>query len=380
MSATKEMEPKTQRKLSMKITADRQSLLSALNIGSQAINPRSPKPVLTNVLLSADPNRCTLYATDMEVVVKAEFSASLESAGRVLAPAALLRAILRSSDEESVSLEVRDKTLHARLHSSQHKVPTEDANEFPSLPNPEWNAVVEIPAETLSACLRAVSPFTDVAASRYAMQAINVESAKNTLTFVATDGNALAAVEIGTDSDAVAHALLPERACKIISGVGDEGHAQFSISANWVSVKIGTVEVMSAQYEGRFPRWREIVQKRNSPDFSAHLIPSQLASLIHRTCVATPESTGPRAVMSFADGDLSLRCNVSGAESESILPCACEGKMESIFNWRYLLDACAAFAFFSDAPMRLSSEGSNEAILLSRDGISCVVMPIAPDR
>lgn len=358
----------------MKIAANRKSLFDALSLAVQAVPTRPHKEVLTNVLITADPNHCTLYATDLDVVVKAEFVAEVEAGGSVLAPARLLLAMLREMPDEAVLLDVKKATLHVRGASSQHQCQTVKTDEFPALPDPKWKATVEVPGRMFALHLKAILPQAEETDSRYAIGSVFVELSKGKVCLVATDGNAMGAAELPIDSGEEAAALVPKKSARLLCGL-DSDSVTLRVADNWLAAESSGVLMIFRQTEGRFPRWRDVLSAPASPDMSSEVRPSDLMSVIKRTCIAAPDAAqGPQADLIIGGGDLTIRCSVNGSESESRIPCDAEGKIDQAFNWKYLLEAAAGFGLIGDEPASLKQR-SGGAMHFNRDQLSFVVMP-----
>lgn len=366
----------------MKIYANRESLSSALNLGLRAVPTTTPKPVLANALIVAESGRCTLQATDMEVAVKAGFDARVESHGSVLAPASLLRTILRECPDESILLEDNKQTLRVCGHSFKHDIPTTSVDEFPAMPTVEWSAVVEVPEAMFSACLKAVSPQADQQDSRYVLNCVYFDLSKSRLSLVATDGRCLAATEMAVTSDPdcnAAMALVPMKSARILSSLDSKLPLKLSFASNWIALESGENQVLCRLAEGRFPRWRDILAKHSGTEFSANAILSQLAALIRLTCIAAPDAgDGPKAQLIFKDGDVTVRCEAAGIDADSRMPCVASKDREFSFNWKFLLRVASCFDLFGDEPVQLSfdKDGPGVPMLFTRDHVRCAVVPL----
>lgn len=369
--------PPRARELTMKIIANRQSLLHALTLAAQAVPTRLIKEVLANVLITADPNHCTVYATDMDVVAKRSFFAEVESPGSVLVPANLLRAILKESPDDSINLEVSKQILKVRGASIKHDIATTAADEFPALPDPKWDVTFEISTKQFLAHLKAIVTQADTADAKLAYSCIRIEVGEGALSLFALDGNAMGFATLEVESAGSAIALLPKRSARLFSAIDDEGQASVSISQNWMSATVAESKVMARLGEGRLPAPKNIpaLAKWAAGGFAADVIPSSIVSLIRRACVSTPDAVnGPRAILAAANGDLILRCTVGGTESESRIPCASEGSFELYFNWQYILNAISGISVLGDDPVRI--EASEAGLRISREALVFLVMAL----
>lgn len=362
----------------MKLVADRKSLQAALAITAPLAASNRIHAVLQNVLLTADCHRCILHATDYDVVAQVEFTGTLsDSGGSVLAPAALLRSMISSLDDDEVLLETEKNTLHVRGSRTKHRVPTVDHNDFPALPVAKWAVDASLPMAELSAAIKAMSRQVDDESSRYQIGCIAFDFGPDGLHLCATDGRTAGTYKTSAGPTEATLSLLGPKAANLIASIKADGNAVVRSGENWMQVEFPGGLIMARLTEGRFPRWREMFPAELNRDCKAEIVPGVLTACIRRSCIATPDvEHGPEALMRIADGDLRFTCQVGGTESESFVPCQHQGETKALLNWQYLLDAAAGFALFGDEPISVSCDGKGrEGLLLSRDGLRYVIMP-----
>src|ERR1043166_7217262 len=79
----------------MKLTIERAALLKALGHVQSAVERRNTIPILSNVLLSAERDRLTFSATDLDMEIIDEALAQVDLPGQITAPAHTLYEIVR---------------------------------------------------------------------------------------------------------------------------------------------------------------------------------------------------------------------------------------------------------------------------------------------
>ena len=85
----------------MKLTIERAALLKALGHVQSAVERRNTIPILSNVLLSAERDRLTFSATDLDMEIIDEALAQVDQPGQITAPAHTLYEIVRKLPEGS---------------------------------------------------------------------------------------------------------------------------------------------------------------------------------------------------------------------------------------------------------------------------------------
>src|SRR3954465_2073105 len=83
----------------MKLTIGGAALLKALGHVQSAVERRNTIPILSNVLLSAERDKLTFSATDLDLEIVDEAFAQVEQPGQITAPAHTLYEIVRKLPE-----------------------------------------------------------------------------------------------------------------------------------------------------------------------------------------------------------------------------------------------------------------------------------------
>src|SRR5438477_3745709 len=125
----------------MKVICNRGALLEALTVAGNVVNPRTPKPVLQCIKVTAGEDRLTLAATDLEVAIRySDAQVQIEQAGEALLPADKFRDIVRESMDDTLSISLKDDRAVIKGQDSEFKIFTQPASEFPPVPDFEGEA------------------------------------------------------------------------------------------------------------------------------------------------------------------------------------------------------------------------------------------------
>src|ERR687887_264880 len=89
----------------MKVTCSREELTEKLAVVSRGVSTRTAVQILGGILLSAEPGRLTLAATDMELSLRASLPANVEDEGAAVVPGRLLGELTRLLPGTEVSIE-----------------------------------------------------------------------------------------------------------------------------------------------------------------------------------------------------------------------------------------------------------------------------------
>ena len=118
----------------MKLTIERAALLKALGHVQSAVERRNTIPILSNVLLSAERDRLTFSATDLDLEIIDSALAQVDQPGQITAPAHTLYEIVRKLPEGadvSLSFTGEDPRLTVAAGRSRFNLPVLPAGDFP---------------------------------------------------------------------------------------------------------------------------------------------------------------------------------------------------------------------------------------------------------
>src|SRR5437016_4346368 len=137
----------------MKVICNRGALLEALMVAGNVVAARTPKPVLQCVKVTAEDNKLTLAATDLEVAIRySDSQVQIEQGGEALLPADKFRDIVRESVDDTLSIEVGNDaegasgagTASIRGQDAHFKIFTQRPGDFPPVPDFEGEADFEV--------------------------------------------------------------------------------------------------------------------------------------------------------------------------------------------------------------------------------------------
>ena len=180
----------------MKITCDRELLLSGFQTAAIVAPARSPRPILQNVKLEVHEQGAIFMATDMEVGIRIDVEGiEVESPGSVVLPVSRFGTLLRESTDEKLRLEADLTGLQVRGDRSEFKMPAQNPDEFPMVVSFEEEKYHKVPARLFKEMTRRTLFATDTESSRYALGGILLEMEEEKITAIGTDGRRQANME-----------------------------------------------------------------------------------------------------------------------------------------------------------------------------------------
>lgn len=362
----------------MKAICNRQALLTALDACRPCIRANTPKPILRNVKLHVG-TETTMEATSLDQAIMYHVSGvDARDYGTVLVDAAKLGEILKSTDDDEITITLDGDNLTFRSDGGRFKLPTKNADEFPSC---QWldGDYQEIRGGDLATAIKRTS-FAAGESSRYALDSIAFDVTHGMA--VATNGKCLATYPLALKGeerdDDKSHLLLvsPSAAANALKCISDPDEPlRVRIADNAIQFSAAKATHWSRLVEGRFPTWRDIFP--GNPTQTVEFTARELAAALRRAKVATSEESMGVA-LEFGNDLLELKASAACVgEAETSLACHCQP-----LNVTFDPDLILGFLRVLDADARVAMkfiDGRKAAVLESGEA-KYVVMPLTKER
>jgi DNA polymerase III subunit beta len=329
----------------MKVICNRGALLEALSVTGNAVAQRTPKPVLQCVKLTAESDRLTLAATDLEVAIRyTDHQVQVEQAGEALLPADRLRDIVRESIDDTLALEVSGDDAHIRGQDSHFKIFTQAVADFPPVPDFQGEADFQVLGGQLKQLIGQTLFAAARESTRYAFNGVLLVAEAQKVSMISTDGRRLAQAR----GDLVAgarlpkegvRAIIPTKALQMVEKLVDdpEEAVGFQVRENQVIFHTSSATLTSNLVEGQFPPFEDVIPKDTDKKMTGGTA-DFLSAVRRASLLTTEESKGLR--MEFSGKGLILTSRSPDAGEATVnFPCKYEGSDMAIgFNAAFLVD------------------------------------------
>ena len=367
----------------MKLICHREGLLSACQSVSVAVAARNVNPVLQNLKVSTEGDRCTLMATDTEVGIRMEVrSVNVEEPGDALLPANRLLAILREATEEEVTIETDGSfvpTIKGRRF--EYELPGEDPTVFPDFPVIENGRYHEINSKVLEELVRRTTfavANPEKTTKWTATSGILWELDGGKVKLVGTDGRRLALCE-GTgvsvgEHRTGNHTVVPLKAMQLLEkNLEDNETVRVSFRPNEVLVKTERATIYSRLVEGRFPNYQQALPK--AAGIRVPLTAGTFLKAVRQAAVMVSEESAG-VIFSFEPGKVTLKArgNERGKSRVELDLDYAFDPLEISFDPRYVSDMLKVFDGETEFSLELSS-GDQPAVFRRQD-YAYVVLPL----
>ncbi len=320
----------------------------------------------------------------MEVGLRVPLKAEVEREGTVVLPARLMLDVARSLPDKEATLELRpaEQDVEVVSGAATFHIRTLRAEDFPPLPEPGGENVVEVPAAAFVETINRVARSASRDETRPILTGILVSATGDELRMVATDSYRLsvketkleAPLEGGFEANVPARAL--QELARIAQGSSGDGFETLTVSvrSNQIVFEIGGDVLSSRLIDGQFPNYRQLL-----PDAFEHeltLTSGELTEVVRRVSLMAQKNAPLR--LQFQEGELTVSAQTPDVgEAREMLPVPFAGEPFEIgFNPEFLRDGLES-ADGGDLVLKLISP-LRPGLIESADGSGFLylIMPI----
>ncbi|MBO0767926.1 MAG: DNA polymerase III subunit beta [Solirubrobacterales bacterium] len=334
----------------MKISVEREQLLTQLQTVTRVASTRSAIQALSGVQLLASATGTELRATDTDVSLRVPLSGDVVREGMVVLPARLLLDVIRALPAAQVSLELRTAEQDVEVVSGKatFHIRTLHAEDFPQFPDPDASAAISLPASAFVQTALKVAGSASRDETRPVLTGIHVVAAANELRMVATDSYRLSVKEttLETPLSAGFEVNIPARALQELArivghdGDGTEPPLSVSVRQNQVVFNFSDVVLSSRLIDGQFPNDRQLI-----PETFEHQVRAsgpELRDVVRRVSLLAQKNAPLR--LAFSPGELTVSAQTPDiGEARESLPVPFEGEpLEIGFNPEFLREGLEA--------------------------------------
>src|SRR5436190_2166527 len=181
----------------MKVSCSSSDLVAHLQTVARVASTRSAVQALSGVQLAAQEGGVELRATDMEVGLRVPLEAEVARTGSAVLPGRLTLDVVRALPAAQVTVELRptEGDVEITSGSATFHIRTLRSEDFPPLPEPGGNAIVEVPGPAFVETVSRVARSASRDETRPILTGILVSASGTELRMVATDSYRLSVKE-----------------------------------------------------------------------------------------------------------------------------------------------------------------------------------------
>lgn len=372
----------------MRVTVEREVLLTALQRVQGIVEKRNTMPSLANVLLEAKKEGLDISATDLELGMRGLYKATVEEAGSVTFSARKLYEILKEIKDPEIAMTVTEDCLVTiKTDRGEFKVVGLPSKDFPPLPAIERDGLISLPGEGLLQLIRKTLFAVGDNDTRYVLNGLLVVVTKEGETpmirLVGTDGHRLAMAEQKLETDKKTSpeqeekVIVPKKAAAEIRRLleEDDDEPMIGFTKNMLIFRKSGLVMTSRLMEGNYPNYQQVIPKAGNKKITVNR--EDLEGALRRVSVLSQTKTYA-VKLTFAKKAITLfSSHPDMGEAKEEIPASFNGEDFSAgFNARYLLDVLGVM---ESETVILNMEASLSPCLIREQGnalFQAVVMPV----
>lgn len=368
----------------MKISANREGLLTAFQVASGVVPSTTTRPILRQCRLDvAGETDAALLATDGELSLRYAVSGVVaKETGKAILPTAQLTQILRELPDQTVTLTVNGTQLRVAGSGARYDLPTEDPDVFPDVGEPTRAENLSIAAGRLVGMIRRTVFAAAKEHSRYALYSVQFAfDGDGSARMIGTDGHRLAlmpaaAAATGPGDFGAWAALLPIKAANLLPRMllDPEEAVAIYVGPSDATFQTSRFAFVTRLVEGRFPDHNLIINKDTSKEIPLSV--AALAAAVRQAKIVTnAESRGVR--FTFGDGQAELRSHgADTGEAEVSFPVAFDGEPFDVsYNPDFLLEMLRGLPSDGEVVLHVG-DPKRASVFRFADGYVYVIMPM----
>ena len=371
----------------MKLRIARDELLTGLQRVQGVVEKRNTMPILSNILLEAKSEGVEIIATDLEIMMRGLYKATVDEPGSITLSARKLFEILKELPDGEIQLTTNENNW-VQIHTgkSKFKIVGLPSSDYPSLPSIEREGLTPVAGSGLEELLRKTLFAVGDNDARYILNGLLVTlivaEGKMTLRLVGTDGHRLAVAEqeIGDAGGKEAQeikAIIPKKAAHEMRRLLEEGDGEplIGFTKNLMIFRKSGLLLTSRLMEGNYPNYQQVLPKEHNKFASADK--AVLEGAIRRVSVLSRDKTSAVKITFAPEGMTLFSSHPDFGEATEDIPAKHKGEnITTGFNARYLLDVLGVV---DGESVTLQMDNPLSPCLVREPGtpgFRCVVMPV----
>lgn len=362
----------------MKITISKSELVAALDTVIKATSSRATVPSLAGILISAENDAITFFATDLETSIQTSVSGLIEEKGTLAVPGKIFINIIKSLPEAAVIIETQNDTAFVSCNQSHFEINTLNDADFTRFPDVTGIEHISLPSDVLNEMVKKVVKAVSSDETRAILTGILLTVDKEIVKMVATDSYRLSLVEKFLDEPVVDNfeVLIPGKAFEeVVRMSATSNKVNITLTSNQILFTFGETSYLTRRLDGNFPNYNQLIPKEWKAKTTVTL--SELSESVKRVSLMALNNTAIKIVCSVEDQQIKLSSKAQdvGLAEEKVLA-KIEGETQEIsFNHSFIQDGLSVISneFVS---LEIQDKMKPGILRCPEEGFTYLMMPV----
>ena len=348
----------------MNISTTKKELQAAFSKLTKTAQVKSQNPLVNYTYISSGPHGVTLHSTDLEVGIKTQITASVNTEGEGLFPTSEVNDIISVIDEGRVDIDIAGPHINIKSEKGiSFDIPTEPFQEYPDIPENKHENLFTIETSKLKNIINSLLYAINAEPTKPALNGAYFNFDQATIDFVATDGHRLVKITKQNETNIQKGFIIPKKYLNILNTFL-EGQKETSLifSEEYVFSNNGKDIFYSKIIDEKFPNYNAVIPSENSEKLMAQK--TEMLNNIKAASIATNKNTN-QISLNFSEGKVYFK-SVNQPESKTVhapvKTAEYTGNELAIgFNATYLKEAVSKYP---SEEVVLTFKDANSAVLL----------------
>jgi DNA polymerase III subunit beta len=277
----------------MRITIKKQDLLEAVQIVVGAVGTKNTLPILSHILMEAEPSFLRLTATDLDIGITHTQPIEILESGQTTVPAKRFLDIIKELPQEEIKITTKkNNTMIIEAGNTLFKLLTVPQEEFPRPPKPHKSDVLTIQQKILKEMLQKTIFAVSKEETRYVLNGILLETQTNKIQITATDGRRLASIQKPHNIELKENkrVIIPSKTTQELQKVlKEEGEVIIIFEKKQIIFTMQNTSIVSRLIEGDFPDYQQAIPQKTNNKLIINR-ENFIAAIKRASLLTTPES------------------------------------------------------------------------------------------
>jgi len=363
----------------MQFTCNRDSILREITVANEIVPSSHALSHLSAVLLHASEDKLTIRATDIQVSFETQIPVFSEISGIAAVFCGKFLSILRSLPKGDVFISKEEERVKITDGEDiEFQLYSISVDSFPEMPICEESQYFSLAQKDLVHMIKQTIFAISDDETRYFMRGIYMESVKDKLVMVATDGRRLSHVYSlpGGDLPDFPGIIIPPKVLNLVAKLAiGEGNVYLAVVDRLIFIKFDNQKITSTLIDGKFPDYPRVIPEDQKFDFTVKRV--EFNDAIRRVSLLSDQKT-KRIVLKLSRGNVVLESDeVEIGKAVERVKCVYDGPNIVFFvNHSYLSDPINAI---EEEDIKVKITAPNRAITIespSEVTFFHIVMPL----
>jgi len=355
----------------MKLVINKSTFENIINSMQAFLEKKDASAITSHIYLEIIDNRLIAKATDYEIGLETSIEIDKSTDGKTTVNGNNLLGIIKRLKNEDITLEYSNNNLVIKQNKSTFKLPTYDANEFPTIN--KYDNLKELSISTINFInsIKKISPAIDNNNPKFELNGALLDIKSQKINFIATDTRRLALSYLENMSNEETQLIIPKKAIFEIQKLFLD-NAKISYDNTHLVISNENSIFFTKLINGKFPDYERIIPKTLK---NTIYIPKN----IFVESIKLVTSLNSNIKISFSNQSIMFESldEDSVANTQIDIDLNVKDNFYIAVNSKYLLDF---LAMSNSEKVKLGFNESNLPFYLEDDKFITIIMPIVLDK